>query len=41
VQLKTQGPEPRGDGGPQLAGLFLGIEVSDDVIRVALKSGNG
>jgi hypothetical protein len=34
VQLKTQGPEPRGDGGPRLAGLFLGVAVSDDVIRL-------
>src|SRR6516162_7744518 len=37
MQLKTQGPEPLGDGGPQLAGLVLGVAVSDDVIRVALK----
>ena len=37
VQLQTQGPEPLGDGGPQLAGLLLAVAVRDDVIRVALK----
>jgi len=37
MQLQAQGPEPPGDGGPQLAGLVLAVAVSDDVIRVALK----
>ena len=37
VQLKAQGPEPRGDGGPQMQGLFLAVAVSDDVIRIALE----
>jgi hypothetical protein len=37
VQLQAQGPEPRGDGGPQLAGLVLAAAVSGNVIRVALK----
>ena len=32
MQLKTQGPEPLGDGGPQLSGLVPGIAVRDDVI---------
>jgi hypothetical protein len=32
MQLQAQGPEPLGDGGPQLAGLVLGVAVSDDVI---------
>ena len=27
VQLQAQGPEPRGDGGPQLAGLVLAVAV--------------
>jgi len=34
MQLKTQGPEPRGDGGPQFPGLVLSVAVSDDVIRL-------
>jgi hypothetical protein len=34
MQLKTQGPEPRGDGGPQPAGLLLAVAVRDDVIRL-------
>ena len=37
MQLKTQGPEPRGDGGPQLAGLSLAVAVRNNVIRVALE----
>jgi hypothetical protein len=37
IRLKTQCPEPRGDGGPQFAGLFLTVAVSDDVIREALE----
>src|SRR5580704_1942265 len=37
MQLKTQGPEPLGDGGPQMAGLFLGVAVSDNIIRVTFK----
>src|SRR5208283_3567051 len=37
MQLQAQGPEPLGDGGPQLAGLVLAIAVSDNIIRIALK----
>ena len=37
MQLQAQGPEPRGGGGQQLAGLVLAVAVSDNVIRVALK----
>ena len=37
VQLETQGPEPFGDGGPQLSGLFLGVAVSNNVVCVALE----
>src|SRR5580700_5522249 len=37
VQLQAQGPEPRGDGGPQLAGLVLAVAVRNNVIRIALK----
>jgi hypothetical protein len=37
VQLKPERPEPCGDGGPQQAGLFLGVAVGDHVVCVALK----
>ena len=37
VQLKTQGPEPLGDRGPQLAGLLLAVAVRNNVIRIAFK----
>jgi hypothetical protein len=37
MQLKTQRPEPLGDGGPQLAGLALAVAVSDNIVRIALK----
>ena len=36
MQLKTQGPGPRGDGGPQLAGLVLAVAVRNNVIRLWL-----
>jgi hypothetical protein len=34
MQLKAQGPEPRGDSGPQLAGLVLAVTVRNNVIRL-------
>jgi hypothetical protein len=34
MQLKPQGPEPLGDGGPQLAGLVLAIAVRNNVVRL-------
>jgi len=34
VQLKTESPEPLGDGGPQLAGLVLAVAVRNNVIRL-------
>ncbi|HEY6310560.1 MAG TPA: hypothetical protein VIY52_07100 [Streptosporangiaceae bacterium] len=34
MQLQAQGPEPLGDGGPQFTGLFLGVAVSDNVVRL-------
>ena len=37
VKLQTQGLEPLGDPGPQLAGLVLAVAVDHDVIRVALE----
>src|SRR5262249_26997017 len=36
-QLKTQGPEPLSDGGPQHPGLLLGVAVRNNVIRVTLE----
>jgi hypothetical protein len=32
MQLKTEGPEPPGDGGQQLAGLALAVAVSDNIV---------
>ena len=37
VKLEAQGLEPLGHRGPQLSGLFLGVAVNDDVVRVALE----
>ena len=37
VQLEAQGPEPLGDGGPKVSGLFLGVAVGDDVVCIALE----
>ena len=37
VQLEAEGPEPGGDGGPKRSGLFLGVAVGNDVVRVALE----
>ena len=41
VQLKTESPEPLGDGGPQLAGLVPGVAVRNNVIRVTLERAAG
>ena len=41
MQLQAQGPEPLGDGGPQLPGLVLGVAVRNSVIRVALERAAG
>src|SRR6266566_2420592 len=37
VQLEAKSPEPTGDGGPQRPGLFLGVAVRSDVVRIALE----
>jgi hypothetical protein len=37
VQLQAQGPEPLGDGGPQLAGLVLGVAVRNNIIRITFE----
>ena len=37
VQLKSQGPEPHRERGLQPPGLFLGVAVDNNVIRVALE----
>src|SRR5215475_15579906 len=34
MQLKTQSPEPRGDGGPQFPGLALAAAARNHLIRV-------
>ena len=37
MQLEAERPEPVGDEGQKPSGLFLGVAVDDDVIRVALE----
>ena len=37
VQFQAQGPEPFGNGGPQVVGLFLSVAVRDNVVGIALE----
>src|SRR5580704_7199421 len=41
MQLKPQGPEPDGDGGPQFPGLVLAVAVRNNVVRVTLERAAG
>jgi hypothetical protein len=34
VQLQAQRPESTGDGGPKRSGLFLGVAMGHDVVRI-------
>jgi hypothetical protein len=38
---ESDGPEPFGEFGPQMEGLYLGVAVDDHVIRVALEGRAG
>jgi hypothetical protein len=39
MQLKTESPEPRGDGGQQLAGLVLAVAVRNNIVRLCRPQG--